>query len=60
MNVWDILLILLLAVIVAAAIRHCIRAGKRGGCGCGCDGCGAPCGREQTGRSEVKTESRDT
>ena len=39
MNIWDILLVILLAVILIAALTFSIRKRKQGGCGCGCAGC---------------------
>ena len=47
MNVWDILLILLLAAAVAWAVIRCVQMKKKGGTTCGgnCAGCGASCPR---------------
>ena len=44
MNIWNILLAAALILIVAAAIRACIR--KRSRCGCGCEGCMTPCSKK--------------
>ncbi|MBP3736844.1 MAG: FeoB-associated Cys-rich membrane protein [Lachnospiraceae bacterium] len=49
MNLWNILLTVLIAAAVILAVVHCIRRRKRGGCGCGCDGCAAPCDARQSG-----------
>ena len=44
MNIWDIALIVLIAVILGFALRRVIRTRKTGGCGCGCEGCTKGCG----------------
>lgn len=44
MNIVDILLILALAGVLFFAVRRTVRTRRSGGCGCGCDGCGARCG----------------
>ena len=47
MNVWDILLILLIAAAFVLAVGKWIRDRRRGGCGCGCGGCtGCDSGRK--------------
>ena len=48
MNTADIIIILILAVVVALAVRRYIKQLKSGGCGCGCEGCNMPCsGRDK-------------
>ncbi|MBQ9422974.1 MAG: FeoB-associated Cys-rich membrane protein [Pyramidobacter sp.] len=46
MNVWDTALLALIAAAVAGAIRHIVRAHKRGRslCGGDCTRCLGPCG----------------
>ena len=39
MNIWDILIGGLVALILILAIRRLIRNKKQGKCTCGCDGC---------------------
>ena len=54
MNVADLIIIVLLAVIVVLAVRHSLKRTKNGccsggpGCTCGCGGC------EKNGRKEEK------
>lgn len=46
MNIWDIVLIALLAVVAGLAIRQAVRIHRRGGCsGCtgDCSACGHSC-----------------
>lgn len=43
MNVWDILLLGILAVALILAARRVAKARKSGGCGCGCAGCTRSC-----------------
>ena len=43
MNAADILLLALLAAALIWAVVRCVKNAKRGGCGCGCDGCTAQC-----------------
>ena len=48
MNVWDVLILLAVAGMIALAVRA-IRGGKkRGGCGCGCEGCTKSCACRKT------------
>ncbi|MBQ0005159.1 MAG: FeoB-associated Cys-rich membrane protein [Clostridiales bacterium] len=42
MNVWDVLVVLLLAVVVGFAFRA-IKNGKTGGCSGNCSGCTMDC-----------------
>ena len=46
MNIWDILILLLIAGAVALAL-HFLRGKKRGGCSCGCGGCTKNCPARQ-------------
>ena len=49
MNAVDIALLALIAAAVIWAVRRSVRRAKRGGCGCGCDGCDAKrtgCGKD--------------
>ncbi|MBR3560001.1 MAG: FeoB-associated Cys-rich membrane protein [Oscillospiraceae bacterium] len=39
MNAADIVLLLLIAASVIWAVRRSVKRARRGGCGCGCDGC---------------------
>ncbi|MBQ9061249.1 MAG: FeoB-associated Cys-rich membrane protein [Eubacterium sp.] len=39
MNIYDILLIVILAAIIISALVFTIRRKKQGGCSCGCAGC---------------------
>ena len=39
MNAVDMVLLALIAAAVIWAVRRSVRRAKRGGCGCGCDGC---------------------
>ena len=39
MNFVDLVLIVLLAALVGTAIFLSVRRKKKGGCGCGCEGC---------------------
>ena len=43
MNIWDILLIALIAVAAGFALRRVIRTRKTGGCSCGASGCSGNC-----------------
>ncbi|MCR5351498.1 MAG: FeoB-associated Cys-rich membrane protein [Bacteroidales bacterium] len=43
MNLASLLILLLVAVALFFAVRSFVRAGKRGGCGCGSSGCSS-CG----------------
>ena len=44
LNTADILLIVVIACCLLLALRSIMKSRKKGGCGCGCDGCSAPCG----------------
>lgn len=46
MKLIDILLILVLAAVIAFAVRRTVKTRKSGGCGCGCDGCNGRCGKK--------------
>ena len=46
MNFWDIALVILLAVILAAAVIYRLRRRKRG-CRCGCEDCPRQCFRRK-------------
>ena len=39
MSLLDIALLAALTAAVTGAVRVCLRRKKKGGCGCGCDGC---------------------
>lgn len=39
MNIVDMILIAAIAAAVIAAVVHIVRSRKKGGCGCGCEGC---------------------
>ena len=39
MNGWDVLILALVLAAVAGALCAVIRSKKKGGCGCGCEGC---------------------
>ncbi len=39
MNIIDIILIALLAVVIGFAVRHTVKQRRAGGCGCGCANC---------------------
>ena len=43
MNVWDILILAGILAATAAAFRVLKAKNGRGGCSCGCDGCGKSC-----------------
>ena len=54
MNLWDILILLVLAGCVAAALQI-LRGKKRTGkCSCGCGGCTKDCPARQAEKSETK------
>lgn len=38
-NVWDIVVGVIVAVVILAAVFLCIRNKRRGGCSCGCGKC---------------------
>ena len=44
----DIIIIVMLSAVFAAAIRSAIKRRKKGGCGCGCEGCTHKCGKDRT------------
>ena len=53
MNLWDVLILLILAGCVAAALRI-LRGKKRtGGCSCGCGGCAKDCPARQAEKTET-------
>lgn len=43
LNAVDILLIAAIVCCCALALRSILKNRKKGGCGCGCEGCTAPC-----------------
>ena len=47
MNLWDILLAAAIAAAAGLAVRRVIVNRKKGGCGCGCEGCTRACGRRK-------------
>ena len=47
MGIGDIFLIILLAAVLAASLHSAIKRRKKGGCGCGCEGCSAKCGKRR-------------
>ena len=51
MNVWDIVILALVAAALFFAVRKVRKNRRTGGCGCGCAGCtkSAQCGRPGTG-----------
>ena len=55
LNLWDVLILLAVVATVILAlfrIRRRKKAGKRG-CGCGCEGCSAPCPAGRKGSSDL-------
>lgn len=42
MNLWDVIIIVLIALLVFGAV-FLIKRGKRNGCSCGCEGCSRSC-----------------
>ena len=53
MNLWDILILLLVAGGIALALVFMRRNGRRGGCSCGCDGCGKDCAMRQAEKKKT-------
>ena len=51
MNIWDIVLLLAIAAIVGLAVKRVIANRKRGGCGCGGDGCTQRCASRKGGEN---------
>ena len=51
MNIWDIVLLAAIAAAVGLALRKVIANRRRGGCGCGCDGCTQRCAARKDGKS---------
>ena len=49
MNAVDMVLLALITAAVIWAVRRSVRRAKRGGCGCGCDGC-TGCDANRMGR----------
>ncbi len=47
MNLWDILLAAAIAAAVGLAVWRIAANRKKGGCGCGCEGCTRACGRRK-------------
>ena len=47
MNLWDILLVAAIAAAAGLAVRRIAASRKKGGCGCGCEGCTRTCGRKK-------------
>ena len=43
MNIWDILLVALIALALFFALRRMYRTRKTGGCSCGASGCSGNC-----------------
>ncbi len=52
MNVFDILLIILIAAVFCLAVRASVKRRKSGGCGCGCGGSCAGCRENCDSRGE--------
>jgi len=46
MNIWDILILVLIAGLVIWALLRARKRKKAGRCACGCEGCAAPCERK--------------
>ena len=47
MNLLDVVLIIVLAIVIGAAVYRCISNRKRGTCSCGCSSCPeTACGRK--------------
>lgn len=53
MNIWDILILLLVAFAAVTALRAMRSKKQNGGCSCGCSGCKKEC----TIRQEENTET---
>ena len=53
MNFWDALILLILAGIIALALRAMRGKGKTGGCSCGCSGCAKDCPSRQTEKAKT-------
>ena len=45
MNLWDILILALVAAALGLALRRLLPRRHTGGCGCGCEGCSGACSR---------------
>ena len=43
----DIIIIIVIALIISAAVFFIIKRSKKGGCGCGCEGCTKQCGKKR-------------
>ncbi len=52
MNIWDIVIILIVALAVGAAVRRMIinRKNGRSSCGCGCQNCSGNCAVKMNGK----------
>ena len=46
MNVWDIVILAVVAAALFLAVRKVRRNRRTGGCGCGCEGCSKSCGQK--------------
>lgn len=54
MNIPTLVILAILLVCVAFAVRHVVKQKKSGGCGCGCSGCsgGSCCAPKDTEHKE--------
>ena len=58
MNVWDIVIIAVIAAAVIFAVRSAVK--RKGRCSCGCGGCSRKCEKERNVTlSEAQAEPKD-
>ncbi|MCQ2464874.1 MAG: FeoB-associated Cys-rich membrane protein [Oscillospiraceae bacterium] len=46
MNIWDIIITALIALMLIMAVRSIVKNKKAGKCTCGCEGCAAGCDKK--------------
>ena len=45
MGIGDIIITVMLVFVLAAALHTALKRRRKGGCGCGCEGCRMNCGK---------------
>ena len=58
MNLWDILIIAVIAGITMLALKAMNGKGKSGGCSCGCGGCSKDCSMRKPEKSDREQQTK--